>query len=207
MVNCCNHKSDDKICIRSSDGKLFNLPRKFSRQKCKNPKGFTMRSSCAPYKDCFKLRSKQSNKRSSKKSKQKGGRGESKRDNLKTAYFAGGCFWGIQEHFNKVIGVKNTLVGYMGGNIENPTYDIVVNNNTGHVETIKITYDPKIVSYLDLLNEFHKIRSKNINDNKSQYRSIIFTTDEDQNTEAENFIKNNPDVQLLFKKKLSILCS
>ena len=70
MVNCCNHKVNDKSCIRSSDGKLFNLPRKFSRQKCKNPKGFTMRSSCAPYKDCFKLRSKQS----SKKSKQKGGK-------------------------------------------------------------------------------------------------------------------------------------
>ena len=70
MVNCCNHKVNDKSCIRSSDGKLFNLPRKFSRQKCKKPKGFTMRSSCAPYKDCSKRSKKQKGgKRSSKGSK------------------------------------------------------------------------------------------------------------------------------------------
>ena len=68
MVNCCNHSKNDKICIRSSDKKSFKLPRKFSRRKCKNPKGFTMRSSCAPYKDCFKQSSKQKGgKRSSKK--------------------------------------------------------------------------------------------------------------------------------------------
>ena len=71
MVNCCNHSKYDKTCIRSSDQKSFKLPRKFSRRKCKNPKGFTMRSSCAPYKDCPK--------RSSKQSKQKGGKHSSKR--------------------------------------------------------------------------------------------------------------------------------
>ena len=66
MVNCCNHKPNDKTCIRSSDKKSFKLPRKFSKKKCKNPKGFTMRSSCAPYKDC-------------KSGKQKGGKRVSKR--------------------------------------------------------------------------------------------------------------------------------
>jgi hypothetical protein len=70
MVSCCNHKKDDKICIRKSDNKSFKLPRKFSRQKCKNPKGFTMRSSCAPYKDC--------------KIKQKGGKQSSKQSSKKT---------------------------------------------------------------------------------------------------------------------------
>jgi uncharacterized protein len=54
MKKCCNHSKKDKICIRKSDKKKFTLPRKFSRRKCKNPKGFTMKSSCAPYKDCFK---------------------------------------------------------------------------------------------------------------------------------------------------------
>ena len=68
MVNCCNHSKNDKICIRKGDKKSFKLPRKFSRRKCKNPKGFTMRSSCAPYKDCSKKKLK-GGKRSSKRSK------------------------------------------------------------------------------------------------------------------------------------------
>ena len=75
MVNCCNHNKNDKTCIRSRDKKSFKLPRKFSRRKCRNPKGFTMRSSCAPYKDC-----KRSSKRSSKK---KGGRRSSKRSSIR----------------------------------------------------------------------------------------------------------------------------
>ena len=187
MVNCCNHTKKDKKCIRSSDKKSFKLPRKFSRRKCKNPKGFTMRASCAPYKDC---------KRSSKKSrKQKGGK-----TMLKTAYFAGGCFWGIQELFDKTHGVSETKVGYMGGKIKKPTYTQVCNENTGHAETVKIIYDPQTVSYKDLLRLFNKIRTKNITDNKSQYRSIIFTVNKDQNKEAKKIIKNNPDVELLSKQ-------
>ena len=77
MVDCCNHKPDDKTCIRSSDKKSFKLPRKFSRRKCRNPKGFTMRASCAPYKDC-------SNRRSKRSKKQKGGKRNSKRSKDKT---------------------------------------------------------------------------------------------------------------------------
>ena len=55
IINCCkvNNKSKKKICRRKKDGKLFKLPRRFSKKKCKNPKGFTMRASCAPYKYCF----------------------------------------------------------------------------------------------------------------------------------------------------------
>ena len=63
MVNCCNHNKNDKICIRKGDKKSFKLPRKFSRRKCKKAKGFTMRSSCAPYKNCSKQRSKRSKKK------------------------------------------------------------------------------------------------------------------------------------------------
>tara|TARA_A200000113_G_scaffold218832_1_gene226845 strand:+ start:915 stop:1496 length:582 start_codon:yes stop_codon:yes gene_type:complete len=69
MVDCCNHSKYDKTCIRKRDKKSFKLPRKFSRQKCKNPKGFTMRSSCAPYKDCFKRSKQKGGKRSSKRTK------------------------------------------------------------------------------------------------------------------------------------------
>ena len=61
MKNCCNHVKKDKQCRRKSDKKTFKLPRRFSKKKCKNPKGFTMRSSCAPYKDCFKKTKRKQN--------------------------------------------------------------------------------------------------------------------------------------------------
>jgi len=59
MKNCCRSNHKNKICIRKSDNKTFKLPRRFSKNKCKNPKGFTMRSSCAPYKDCFYKKKKE----------------------------------------------------------------------------------------------------------------------------------------------------
>lgn len=54
MISCCNHTKKHRKCKRKKDGKIFSLPRKFTRKKCKKPKGFSMRSSCAPYKYCFK---------------------------------------------------------------------------------------------------------------------------------------------------------
>ena len=74
MKGCCNHKEDDKICIRKSDKKTFNLPRKFSRKKCRKAKGFTMKASCAPYKDCYKKNTK----------KQKGGNKRKRKYKKKT---------------------------------------------------------------------------------------------------------------------------
>ena len=73
MKDCCKHSKSDKKCMRKSDKKTFNLPRRFSKKKCKNPKGFTMRSSCAPYKDCFNKRGgkRKKTRRRSKKSKKK----------------------------------------------------------------------------------------------------------------------------------------
>lgn len=70
MKNCCRSNNKDKICIRKSDKKTFKLPRRFSKKKCKNPKGFTMRSSCAPYKNCF---IKKKNTKKLKKKTYKGG--------------------------------------------------------------------------------------------------------------------------------------
>ena len=62
MKDCCKHSKRDKKCFRKSDKKEFSLPRKFSRKKCKNARGFTMRSSCAPYNDCFKKGGRTTNK-------------------------------------------------------------------------------------------------------------------------------------------------
>lgn len=79
MKDCCNHSPSDKKCIRKSDKKIFSLPRKFSKQKCKRGiKGFTMRSSCAPYKDCFK-----NEKKTKKRRNKKGGRSKKRKSNKK----------------------------------------------------------------------------------------------------------------------------
>lgn len=162
MKDCCKHGKKDKKCRRKSDKKTFKLPRKFSKNKCKNPKGFTMRSSCAPYKDCFKR------KKTIKKTRMEGG----KRN--KVIYFALGCFWGIEEKFSKLKGVITTSVGYMGGRTSNPTYEKVLRGNTGYAETVKIVYDPAIIGLKDLLREFKKIHKEKHKHTKDQYRSAIF---------------------------------
>ena len=66
---------------------------------------------------------------------------------LKKAYFAGGCFWCMEESFDQVDGVIKSISGYSGGHLKNPTYKDVIYKDTGHVETIEITYNPKKVSY------------------------------------------------------------
>ena len=79
-----------------------------------------------------------------------------KSENLKKAYFAGGCFWCMEEAFDKIDGVKKSISGYSGGHLKNPTYNDVIYKDTGHVETIEITFDPKKISYNELLNVFWK---------------------------------------------------
>ena len=209
MVECCKHSKTDKNCIRNSDKKSFKLPRKFSKKKCKNPKGFTMKSSCAPYKDCFskKRRKKRTNMRSKKKS------GGSKK--LIKVYFAGGCFWRIEEKFSKLNGVVNTRVGYMGGKIKNPDYKLVSTGKTGYSETVMIEYDPKTISYLELLKYFFESHDpfsldKQGADIGPQYRAIVFYESSKQKKIYEQFLKefsksnDKPDTiktKLLKKKK------
>ena len=100
-------------------------------------------------------------------------------NNLQTATFAAGCFWGVEEEFRKIKGVKSTIVGYTGGWFEYPTYEHVCTDRTGHAEAIQIMYDPKEVSYEGLLNVFwsaHNPTTKNRQgfDHGTQYRSAIF---------------------------------
>ena len=99
-------------------------------------------------------------------------------ENLQIATFAAGCFWGVEETFRKVKGVKSTMVGYTGGWFNNPTYRNVCTDKTGHAEAIQVQFDPHEVSYEYLLNVFwsvHNPTTKNRQgpDIGSQYRSMI----------------------------------
>jgi peptide-methionine (S)-S-oxide reductase len=109
---------------------------------------------------------------------------------LDTAAFGAGCFWGVEETFSQIKGVKNTTVGYMGGTLNNPTYEDVCTDKTGHAETVLVEYDPAEVSYDDLLKVFwenHNPTTMNRQgpDFGTQYRSVVFYYNYDQKTAAE----------------------
>jgi len=106
------------------------------------------------------------------------------------ATFGGGCFWCVEEAFDKVPGVISTTSGYMGGHLKNPTYPQVSAGNTGHNEVVQVVYDPSKVTYAQLLDAFWRnIDPTQANgqfcDHGSQYRSEIFVHDDAQRKAAE----------------------
>jgi len=120
------------------------------------------------------------------------------------ATLAGGCFWSVERFFDKVDGVLATVSGFTGGTKKNPTYNEVVTGNTGHAESVQVTYDPKKVSYEKLLDAFwHNIDPLTPNgqfcDFGSQYRTAIFYNDETQKRLAE---KSKADLQGRFKEPI-----
>ena len=105
------------------------------------------------------------------------------------AYFAGGCFWGMEELFRELPGVVDTEAGYTGGENEDPTY----RNHPGHAEALEIEYDPEQTSFRDLLDFFFRIHdpttlNRQGNDRGTSYRSAIFYQNEEEKAEAEAFI-------------------
>lgn len=102
-------------------------------------------------------------------------------ENLKKAYIAGGCFWGMEDLFRVRSGVKDTEVRYLGGQNENPTY----HNHPGHAEGIEIAYNPNETSYKELSDYFFRVHDpttvdKQGNDKGSSYQSVIFIQDEQE---------------------------
>ena len=100
------------------------------------------------------------------------------KDNAQLATFAAGCFWGVEEAFRPIMGVKSTLVGYTGGTAKNPTYRDVCTNKTGHAEAVQIEFDLAVVSYEKLLDVFWSIHDPTTKNRQgpdigSQYRSMI----------------------------------
>lgn len=110
------------------------------------------------------------------------------------ATFAGGCFWCTEAIFTELKGVDKVVSGYAGGHIPKPTYDQVCGGNTGHAEAIQITFDPKVISYRDLLHIFfttHDPTTLNRQgaDAGTQYRSAVFTSSAEQKQAAQEVIK------------------
>lgn len=111
-------------------------------------------------------------------------------DGLETAYFAMGCFWGVERKFWQVPGVYVTAVGYQNGITPNPTYEEVCSGRTGHAEAVKVVYDPRQVSYRDLLKVFWENHDptqgmRQGNDIGTQYRSGVYVENDAQAAEAE----------------------
>jgi len=111
-------------------------------------------------------------------------------ENLKKAYIAGGCFWGMEDLFRVQPGVVDTVVGYIGGDNENPTYE----NHPGHAEGIEITYDDRATSYKAILDYFFRIHDPSTidrqgNDRGSSYRSALFIKNDQEKSDADEIIK------------------
>lgn len=109
---------------------------------------------------------------------------------LDTAIFAGGCFWCMEPPFDKLNGVVSTTSGYTGGQVANPTYKQVSAGGTGHTEAVRVIYDPRKVSYQQLLNVFWPnidplVKDRQFCDVGSQYRSGIFVRNAEQRRLAE----------------------
>ncbi|MGE0310650.1 MAG: peptide-methionine (S)-S-oxide reductase MsrA [Lautropia sp.] len=111
-------------------------------------------------------------------------------DGLARATFAGGCFWCMEQPFDKLDGVKSTTSGYIGGHVPDPSYEQVSSGSTGHTEAVRVVYDPKVVDYAKLLEVFWvnidpTVENRQFCDIGSQYRTGIFVHDDAQRRAAQ----------------------
>ena len=125
-------------------------------------------------------------------------------EDLKKVYFGGGCFWCMEESFDKAEGVKDVISGYSGGTTKNPTYKEVTYGNTGHFEVVEIVYDSKITNFENLLNIFWKNidpfdKAGQFCDKGYSYRSVAFYQNQDQKKLIEKRIK---EIELQYNKSV-----
>jgi peptide-methionine (S)-S-oxide reductase len=114
--------------------------------------------------------------------------------NPEIATLAGGCFWCLEAVYQDMEGVRSVASGYMGGHLDNPSYQDVCMGTTGHAEVVQLTFDPEVTSYREILEVFFAIhdpttRNRQGNDAGTQYRSAIFYHDESQRAAAEELIR------------------
>jgi len=114
---------------------------------------------------------------------------------LKTAVFAGGCFWGVEAVFSHTRGVTSAVSGYTGGNAANANYDAVSTGNTGHAESVRVTYDPSVIRYDQLLQILFSVvadptlRNRQGPDSGTQYRAAIFPIGAEQTAVANAYLR------------------
>jgi len=116
------------------------------------------------------------------------------KDKFEVATFGGGCFWCVEAIFERVSGVHKVESGYSGGHVSNPDYKIVTSGSTGHAEVVQITFDPDVISYLELLEIFFKTHDPTTLNRQGadvgpQYRSIVLFHNEAQQKLAEEIIQ------------------
>ena len=128
----------------------------------------------------------------------------------KKAYFAGGCFWGVEYYLEKLDGVSEVLSGYMGGKTKNPTYYDVSYKNSGHLEVVEVTYNPDIISYEKIAKTFFEIHDPTQKDGQgpdigSQYLSAVFYSNDEEKKTIEKLIgmlkKNGYDAATKIREK------
>ncbi len=125
---------------------------------------------------------------------------------MNQAYFAAGCFWGVEAVFQKTNGVHSVISGYAGGHKESPTYQEVVQGNTGHLEAVEVTYDSEEVSFEHLVEIFFRMHDPTQiggqgPDIGPQYLSAIFAIDGEQETQVQDLI-NNFEKKQIFEKPI-----
>lgn len=123
---------------------------------------------------------------------------DEKQQSISEAYFAGGCFWGVEHLMEKLHGVISAESGYMGGKVKNPTYEMVCSGKSGHVESVHVVFDSKKISYEDLAKYFFEIHDPTQSDGQGpdlgqQYLSEIFYIDQTQKQVAEKLIRTLQD--------------
>ncbi len=123
---------------------------------------------------------------------------------IQKALFGAGCFWGVEEHFRKIHGIKNTEVGYSGGNTKDPTYESVCYENTDHAEVLLVEFDEDIISYESLVDEFWKCHDPTTLDRQGpdigrQYRSVIYYFNDQQKNIAD---KSKKKYQSSFQNRI-----
>lgn len=136
----------------------------------------------------------------------KGGHAMSDQNSYRKATFAGGCFWCLEPPFEKLNGVIDVVSGYIGGSVDNPTYEQVCTGNTGHYEAVEVTFDPDVISYEQLLETFWRQIDPTdpggqFADRGSQYKTAIFYHSDHQKERARQS-KENLDQSGLFDKPI-----
>lgn len=117
-----------------------------------------------------------------------------KDENLSYAYFAGGCFWGVEYYLQKLDGVKEVISGFMGGHVKNPSYYEVVRTNTGHLEAVEVIYDSNVISYEEIAKTFFEIHDPTQTNGQGpdigeQYLSAVFVSSEEERKIVEDLFE------------------